>query len=132
VTLPFLGAAFALAIANRGDVQRHARWMATTLLIVLPPGLTRLMFVLFDTIPMSRVLALAYAMLIAACGVLVLVDWRGGRERPVRCCPTGLLASEAFAMQTPACQHRGTRGPFSAGPGRVPGLARGVSLPLST
>jgi hypothetical protein len=81
VTLLFLAAAFALAIANRRDVQLHARWMATTLLIVLPPGLTRLMFVLFDAIPMSRALALAYAMLVAVCAVLVYVDWRGGTLR---------------------------------------------------
>jgi len=81
VTLLFLAAAFVLAVANRRDVQLHARWMATTLLIVLPPALGRLMFVLFGAIPMPHALALAYAVLVIVCALLVYVDWRGGRLR---------------------------------------------------
>lgn len=100
VTLLFLAAAFALAIANRRDVQRHARWMATTLLIVLPPALSRLMFVLFDAIPFARALALTYAVLVAVCAVLVYVDWRGGRLRAPYIASGATLAGTYAALGT--------------------------------
>ena len=81
VTLVYLATAFTLALAHRRDVQLHARWMATTLLILLPPALTRLMFALFGAIPLPQALTLAFGLLLAVCAALVYVDWRGGRLR---------------------------------------------------
>ncbi len=98
VTLVFLAVAFALAIANRRNVQLHARWMATTLLIVLPPALTRLMFIVFGAIPFPRALALAYAVLVAVCAVLIYVDWRGGRLRAPYLAAGATLAGTYVAL----------------------------------
>lgn len=80
-TLLFLATAFALAMIHRREPQSHARWMATTVLVVMPPALTRLVFVLHPQAPFDVALGLAYAAVIGTAVILVAVDWRAGRLR---------------------------------------------------
>jgi hypothetical protein len=80
-TLLFLAIAFTAAMIHRRDPQSHARWMATTILVVLPPALTRLVFAIHPQAAFDVALGLAYAAVVGTAAILVVVDWRGGRLR---------------------------------------------------
>lgn len=80
-TLIFLLFAYALAITYRRDVQVHARWMVTTMLVVLPPALTRLAFVVSSEAPFPLAIGFAFITPALVAAVLAVQDWRGGRLR---------------------------------------------------
>jgi hypothetical protein len=79
----FFAAAVYLAIRHRRDVQLHARWMATTALLLLPPALGRLAPVL---LPFVTSFDAAFHAAFIATEVLVLLllvdDRRSGRALP--------------------------------------------------
>ena len=80
-TLTFLALAFTLAMVNRRDVQRHARWLATTALVVLPPATTRFVFLVQPDASIAFALNVSYFALEAVTLLLIANDWRSGRMR---------------------------------------------------
>lgn len=78
-TLVFLAVAFTLAIVHRRNVQLHARWMMTTAIVVLPPALSRGVFLLHPEATLDLALGTSYGVLLVATTVLIVNDWRGGR-----------------------------------------------------
>lgn len=80
-TLIFLLLAYGFAIRHRHDVQVHARWMVTTMLVVLPPALTRLAFVVNSEAPLPVAIGFAFVTPAFVAAVLAVQDWRSGRLR---------------------------------------------------
>lgn len=78
----FFVLAYGAAIAQRRNVQLHARWMASTALLVLPPALSRF---LGNYVPgvesFDQALHGAYFLVEAAVLVLIWQDWRSGGLR---------------------------------------------------
>lgn len=100
VTLFFLALAYGLAMAYRRDMQVHARWMVCTLLVVLPPALARLAFVVEGSTPFPLALGLAYAIPAAAAAILAVQDWRAGRLRAAYPATLAFLAGSYLLLGT--------------------------------
>jgi hypothetical protein len=79
-TLIFLLTAWSLGMAQRKRMPDHARWMATTLIVVLPPALFRLVLILVPGIAVPMGMTLAYAITAAAALVPWVIDHRAGRR----------------------------------------------------
>lgn len=75
-TVAWFTAAYALAIRHRRNLQLHARYMASTALLVLPPALTRTTFLLPGVNSFEVALHAAYAVSIGAVIVLLAHDRR--------------------------------------------------------
>lgn len=79
-TLIFLLVAWSLGMARRKRMPEHARWMATTLIVVLPPALFRLVLILLPGIAVPMGMTFAYAITAAAALVPWVLDHRAGRR----------------------------------------------------
>lgn len=78
----FFVLAYGLAIAQRRNVQLHARWMASTALLVLPPALSRFLGHYVPGVEsFDQALYGAYLIVEAAVLVLIAQDWRSGGLR---------------------------------------------------
>lgn len=94
VALAYLATAFTLAMVHRRDMQRHARWLASTMLVVLPPATTRLAFLLLPGIDFPLALGIGFGSVIATAALLLLLDWRAGKPRaPYAAAGATLLAT---------------------------------------
>jgi hypothetical protein len=79
VDLSFLlgfAVAFALAIRHRRDIHRHARYMAVTGLLILPPALARLAPQLLPVRGFEPAFHIAYFATEAVTAMLIAVSWR--------------------------------------------------------
>lgn len=79
VDLSFLlgfAVAFALAIKHRRDIHRHARYMAVTGLLILPPALARLAPQVLPVRGFELAFHIAYFVTEAVTAVLIAVSWR--------------------------------------------------------
>lgn len=77
----FLGA-YLLALHFRRRVHLHARLMASTAVLVLPPALARLLLVLGITGAFPVALQAALFLTEAVAAALLVSDWRRGRVHP--------------------------------------------------
>lgn len=79
VDLSFLlgfGVAFGLAIKHRRDIHRHARYMAVTGLLILPPALARLAPQVLPVRGFELAFHIAYFVTEAVTALLIAVSWR--------------------------------------------------------
>ncbi|HEY8876474.1 MAG TPA: hypothetical protein VIN03_02850 [Roseateles sp.] len=79
VDLSFLlgfAVAFGLAIKHRRDIHRHARYMAVTGLLILPPALARLAPQVLPVRGFELAFHIAYFATEAVTAVLIAVSWR--------------------------------------------------------
>lgn len=79
VDLSFLlgfAVAFLLAIKHRRDIHRHARYMAVTGLLILPPALARLAPQVLPVRGFELAFHIAYFVTEAVTAVLIAVSWR--------------------------------------------------------
>ena len=73
-------AAFALAMKHRGDIHRHARYMAVTGILILPPALARLAPQVLPVTSFEMAFHIGYAATEAITAVLIAASWR--RQQP--------------------------------------------------
>ena len=79
VDLSFLlgfAAAFVLAMKHRRDIHRHARYMAVTGLLILPPALARLAPQVLPVRGFEMAFHIAYFATEAITAVLITISWR--------------------------------------------------------
>ncbi len=81
-TIGFFVCAYLLAIHHRRRVQLHARWMATTAVLVMPPAVARLMLNVGLIGSFTHALHLSLLMTEFVALALIAVDRRGGRVFP--------------------------------------------------
>ena len=82
-TIAYFVAAYVLALVHRRKVHLHARLMASTVVLVLPPALARLLPGIVPLITsFSQSLHVSLFLTEAVALLLVLRDWRGGRVHP--------------------------------------------------
>ena len=82
VTMCYFSAAYSLAIFHRRKVQLHARFMASTVVLVLPPVLVRLLGTFVPAIDsFETALHGGYFICEAIVAMLLLDDYRSGRVR---------------------------------------------------
>lgn len=84
VDLSFLigfAGAFALAMKHRRDIHRHARYMAVTGLLILPPALARLAPQVLPVRSFEMAFHIAYGVTEAITAALIVASWR--ERRPV-------------------------------------------------
>ena len=72
---------YVLAIKNRKNIQYHARYMAATVLIVFPPGLTRFIFRFSITNDFDTALHLCFGMVEL---IFLLLIWDDKRKGMIR------------------------------------------------
>jgi hypothetical protein len=83
VTIFTFALAFCLAIRNRKNIQLHARYMAITAVLVMPPALGRLLPVLSSAINSFEMsVNISYGICIAIALALNIRDYREGKLRP--------------------------------------------------
>jgi hypothetical protein len=79
-TLAFFSVAYVLALKNRRDQATHARWIATTALVAVPPGLARLLHLL-GVSSFAVGVTLSYVL----CGLIALaLIWDDRRKGAIR------------------------------------------------
>jgi len=89
---------FALAMANRADVQLHARYMVGTVFGILVPALTRLFLWLGGAPSFGAALHLSYVAVHAVIVLLLLHDHRTGRVRAPYMLALGLMLFQHLTM----------------------------------
>lgn len=108
-TLVFLLLAWSLGMARRHRLPEHARWMATTLIVVLPPALFRLVLILVPGVTMPIGLGLAYAATAAAALVPWVLDRRAGRRHAAFPAALAYVVGTYFALGPVASSEEWTR-----------------------
>lgn len=107
-SLAFFALAVWLAIAHRRDVQRHARWMACTALLLMPPAAARASFAIPAVRNAAEPFEIAFAI---ANGVLYVVllallrddRRRGGIRAPYACLLALTVTQHAAFYVLPHC-----------------------------
>ncbi len=81
ITLCYFSLAYSLAIHHRRKTQLHARYMASTVILVLPPALVRLLSIVPGIDSFEAALHGSYFICEAIVAMLLLDDYRKGRVR---------------------------------------------------